>query len=263
MVQVIPSQATASHGRTSVKPTSTQRAIAKASKALKASSTKARSDSTKSNAIAPSASTSSARPTPAEIVDAAYKSDILPTLYDMFYASPSIWLDFTTGQHSVDQVQDLVDIVVPNSGYKVKHKDFIWERRSLIGKKAFNIVQKFYSSPEYANKKWAIEQHARWALHIHGPLMNREPTPRESIIVMSPKEPGYKHPTGHFESSFFVDLMSPLMQGVKGSHGSFGPPKGILSLAAIAVRTTIGSQFDACLIDIFVVRARIQSVHYW
>ncbi|EIW76369.1 hypothetical protein CONPUDRAFT_158393 [Coniophora puteana RWD-64-598 SS2] len=185
-----------------------------------------------------------------ERVDAEWKVKCIPTLYTFFGAAIDVWGTCCISAASIAQVQEIIDVAVPNSGYRVRHRDTFFkksharlnEKRTHIGKQALGIVDKFYSSAEFLGKPDAIRSHALWALHKHGPMLYRKPTPVHCIeSSMRSRAADYVQPEGHFLSSFFIDLMQYFFRFTRGTRGEFGPPKGVLCLATTALERAFRS----------------------
>ncbi|EIW77186.1 hypothetical protein CONPUDRAFT_157447 [Coniophora puteana RWD-64-598 SS2] len=179
-------------------------------------------------------------------VDDYYISAILPTVFARWATSDNFWEFFHKKIDStVPILQEIVDIVVPNCGYKVsisdslfKATDRMYEKRSEIGRAALTQVKALYLTQTYADDPNAIREHVTWALHIDGPAFWQHPTPMEHTQLLHRDDPHYQKPAGFLRSDYINNIMQPLVRRMSGSRIRYDHPKGAVIIAMIAVERT-------------------------
>ncbi|KDQ60111.1 hypothetical protein JAAARDRAFT_191525 [Jaapia argillacea MUCL 33604] len=142
----------------------------------------------------------------------------LATLYTKFGSSIIPWKVLSPDdKHAAEIfVQDVVNLVWPNSGYPVKWggpilsaaKDRIYDRRSQIGKTAITL--------------YAV---------IGGPALWGSPAPQGK----KKGDAGYVAPADLYYSSFVIGTLAPFLKVTYGALGEDLNPIGALALVAVAV----------------------------
>ncbi|KAH9959509.1 hypothetical protein BGW80DRAFT_1256435 [Lactifluus volemus] len=213
----------------------------------------------------------------------AWVTRFLPTLYAYLGSLNKPWELSEPGSDEVQTIQMLIDIVYPQSGYKVQLNDKIYnmaknrinDKRAYFGRQAIKVVATHFNSPEFAGNHVAIAKYASWATRHNGPGIWKVPTPvdctypEDSIYYIKPRE--------IFQSPFVISVLTSFIKWCKGSCFDFGYPKGALGMAAGGVERAFlmyktGKQEDignytrekmGGMIDDYIVSAEGLSKRRW
>ncbi|KAH9995455.1 hypothetical protein BJV74DRAFT_739415, partial [Russula compacta] len=112
-----------------------------------------------------------------------WSTSFLPTLYRRLGSAKNPWKPYKDGSSMLDMIQEILDMVYPNSGYRVRIGDKIYsmdrlnEKRTYFGHEAIKIVTSFFNTEKYAGRRSAIAKYANWATRSDGPGVFGSPTP--------------------------------------------------------------------------------------
>jgi hypothetical protein len=142
-----------------------------------------------------------------EFARSAWVSRFLPTLYAFLGSLERPWELSEQGSDDVKEIQKLINVVYPGSGYKVTLNDRIYsmvivafritiyhsyitcvhlqtkgrinERRTYFGRQAIKIVETFLRSRDFADNYGhiSVAEYALWATRPNGPGIWEIPTP--------------------------------------------------------------------------------------
>ncbi|KAG2008872.1 hypothetical protein CC2G_014256 [Coprinopsis cinerea AmutBmut pab1-1] len=182
------------------------------------------------------------------MVDKKWINEYLPTLNQLFYASPEPFYGFVVSTPKlVANVQRALELVYPNVSYTVtRYNDPIQYmsynriniRRSAIAQDALTELSQHLKS--FHNLADANDW-LRWAKRLHdGPLFFKDPTPAYCQARRHGEE-GYIHPSGRLRSPFVISLLS---KALKYSEGAVvdcfdPPPVGLLAIIMAALERAI------------------------
>ncbi|KAF8986641.1 hypothetical protein BDQ17DRAFT_1335486 [Cyathus striatus] len=147
-------------------------------------------------------------------------------------------------------VQDVVDTVVPDSGYQVKetgcviyHQAYnsIQFCRSNIGSTALKVVEKHFEQPEYTGNKNAIRKYSLWTLQSNGLAFFQVPVPQGCTGNL--KDINYKKGKKLFASQLIIDTISPFWKAMVAACAAWQHeyPKGLVTMATAGVECTFQS----------------------
>ncbi|KAI0244949.1 hypothetical protein BJV78DRAFT_1092706, partial [Lactifluus subvellereus] len=160
-----------------------------------------------------------------------WSTTFLPTLYSRLGCASN---PFVLDADMVKVIQDIIDLVYPDTDYQVRTNDRIFAmKRSFFGRQGIKIVAEFFKDEAYANKPKAIAKYTLWATRGDGPALFGIPTPINCNLNKG--DDRYIEPDDIFESKFIIQLLTPFLKSCKGSCQNHGCPVGALALAATAV----------------------------
>ncbi|KAH9984631.1 hypothetical protein BJV74DRAFT_776087 [Russula compacta] len=188
-----------------------------------------------------------------------WSTSFLPTLYRRLGSAKNPWKPYKDGSSMLDMIQEILDMVYPNSGYRAK--DRLNEKRTYFGREAIKIVTSFFNTEKYAGRRSAIAEYANWATHSDGPGVFGSPTPIDCTVPID--HPDYVKPEDLFESRFVVDLVSPFIKWCEGSCHDYGRLEGAYAMAAAGVCVYIFLMFFSSSHLSYSDRARIRDVSHW
>ncbi|TFK71690.1 hypothetical protein BDN72DRAFT_957856 [Pluteus cervinus] len=180
-----------------------------------------------------------------------WKTEVLPSLYHMMYASREPYKHFLQGAEFGNILMNVMNAVVPNHQYDLDANSTIYnvamqrvlDKRSKILGRARDDVEKWFKGPKYEGNPTEIHKYAKWASHPYGPGLYSSPIPVENIN-MSTKDPQWVIPTGAFQSQFVINIVKTFVTSSDTIANSrvnpLGNLRGLVAMVAGALEQNFG-----------------------
>ncbi|KAH9988441.1 hypothetical protein BJV74DRAFT_885329 [Russula compacta] len=166
-----------------------------------------------------------------------WSTSFLPTLYCRLGSAKNPWKPYKDGSSMLDMIQEILDMVYPNSGYHVRIGDKIYsmakdrlnEKRTYFGREAIKIVTSFFNT-----RTMVLEYLVAYTHDCTVPI----------------DHPDYVKPEDLFESRFVVDLVSPFIKWCEGSCHDYGRLEGAYAMAAAGIERAFGMYHTGERVDV-------------
>ncbi|KAG5636034.1 hypothetical protein H0H81_009334 [Sphagnurus paluster] len=173
-----------------------------------------------------------------QFIEEKWVTSFLPTLYHCILSNDDPFGNFLGG-NALPTIRLVFKTVFPDSNYEVIFRGRVYEKayergmdlRARIARSAITVVTKHFAQDEFKDNPAAITKYVKWAVRDDGPMLFRVPAAQFPVAGTPSKA------VDLFQSSFIVEVVKPVLKGLRGSKGYklFSEPKAAFALAAAAV----------------------------